>query len=430
MPPLNLATTQAASLDRRSFLRQTIAGGLLAVSTSCRGISSSKQLSPPNQIFFVSSGKTCVIRSDGTGFRVLEFSVPNQATWQPAGFFSDGRRVLVLSMEPRRDGPGRPFDEYYTQTPTHIWSYDLVSDSLVELCTRDRMAPFQTPALLVGDSRLLVQVVRKQVGQIWSMNLDGSDAREFTRAGEGFPYGLSLSPDGRRVAFHTAGPAPHAYRIWTSDVDGGNRTLIAGHPEHLHFGPVWSPEGAWLTWVDCLQRKDPGHDWADVCVGRPDGTEVRTLTEGQIHWFGATYGNPTQRGSGSNMLAWTSTDEVLFTRKLPGSRVAWEYQAQRPDTDHFNRDWKPELSQGGTEICRIHPRTGAVTRLTTSNPPGWDFRASESSDGRDVAFCRCATGELPSLWVMRPDGSGQKQVSTGIDGQGADHPRWVPSRRT
>ena len=49
------------------------------------------------------------MNSDGTGLRYLEFDVPNQASWQPGGFFADGQRVLLLSMEPRRDGPGRPF---------------------------------------------------------------------------------------------------------------------------------------------------------------------------------------------------------------------------------------------------------------------------------------------------------------------------------
>lgn len=36
----------------------------------------------------------------------------------PAGPALPGGRVVLLSMEPRRDGPGRPFDDYYTQTPT------------------------------------------------------------------------------------------------------------------------------------------------------------------------------------------------------------------------------------------------------------------------------------------------------------------------
>lgn len=415
-------------LNRRRFLAGTALGAAGLLAGACGPLRSVVRGREPNRLFFVSAGKTCVIRSDGTGFKALEFDVPNQATWQPAGFFPDGRRVLFLSMEPRRDGPGRPFDEYYTQTPTHIWSYDLDSGSLVELCTRERMAVFETPALLVGSDRILVQVVKNKVGQIWNMNLDGTDAREFTRANEGFPYGLSLSPDGRRVAFHTAGPSPHSYRIWTSDVDGGNRVLVAGHPDHLYFGPMWSPDGQWLAWVDCRHKSDPGHDWADVCVGRPDGRDVRTLTEGQVHWFGATYGGPTQRAGGSNMMAWTHEGRLLFSRKLPGTKVPWEYQANRPDTDHFNRDWKPEASSGGTEICRLDPVSGLVSALTRNQPPRWDLRASESADGREVVFLRCATGELPSLWVMRPDGTRQRMISTGIDGKGADHPRWVPTK--
>src|SRR5437899_763696 len=189
------------------------------------------------RLFFVSQGKTALINADGTGLRYLEFDVPSQATWQPCGFFSDGRRVLFLSMEPRRDGPGRPFDEYYTQTPTHIWIYDLDSGKLEEIATRDRMAVFCTPQLLLSDHRMLVQVVRNKVGQIFSMNLDGTDAREFTRADEGFPYGLSLSPDGRRVAYHLA--AGGGYRIWTSDADGSNRVRVAAHPNHLYFGTSW-----------------------------------------------------------------------------------------------------------------------------------------------------------------------------------------------
>ena len=162
---------------------------------------------------------------DGSELKYLNFDKPGQATWQPGSCFRDGRRVVVLSMEPRRDGPGRPFEEYYTQTPTHLWQYDLQSGSLDEICTRDRIAPFTTPALLISDDRLLIQVVKNKIGQIFSVRLDGSDAREFTKAGEGLPYGLSLSPDGKRVAFHLA--SPQGYQVWTSDIDGSNRTRVA-----------------------------------------------------------------------------------------------------------------------------------------------------------------------------------------------------------
>ena len=125
-------------MNRRQFLERSWLGSL-TVASGCA-------LRPPDgrgpeHLFFTASGKTCVIDSTGQNFHELEVSAPGQVTWQPAGFLEDGR-VLLLSMEARRDGPGRPFDEYYHQTPTHVWAYDLDRKSLEELATRDRLAPF------------------------------------------------------------------------------------------------------------------------------------------------------------------------------------------------------------------------------------------------------------------------------------------------
>ncbi|MEX2286095.1 MAG: serine/threonine protein kinase [Planctomycetaceae bacterium] len=377
------------------------------------------------RFFFTSQGKTAIIHADGTGLRYFEFDVPGQATWQPGPLFSDGRRVVFLSMEPRRDGPGKPFDEYYTQTPTHIWVHDLQSGSLDELCTKERIAPFETPALLVSDDRLLVQVVKDKVGRVVSMRLDGSDPRDFTKAGEGLPYGFSLSHDGKRVAFHIA--SNEGYQVWTSDLTGENRTKIMGQPSHIYFGTSWSPDDQWIVYVDCIPGQDGGHDWCDVCIGRADGSEHRVLTSGMAMWFAATYGPPEAHGGGSNLPAWTQDGQILFPRRLPGSKVPWEYQGNRPDQDHFNRDFKPELAKGGVGICRLNPRDGQVTELTRAQTAVWDFRASESPDGRQVVFCRAATGDVPAIWVMDADGSNPRQITKGVDDKGVDHPRWLPA---
>jgi len=376
------------------------------------------------RLYFTSQGKTAAMDADGGALRHFDFEVPDQATWQAGGFFSDGR-VLFLSMEPRRDGPGRPFGEYYHKTPTHLWIHDPRDDSLTEIADRDRLAVFITPQLLLNDDRLLVQVVAEDgVAQTYSMNLDGSDARAVTQAGEGMPYGLSASPDGRRLAFHLASPS--GYQIWTSDLDGGSRTLVAAHDDYLYFGPSWSPNGEWLVYQGCLYGQDPGHDWADLCLGRPDGSGQRTLTSGQALWFGATYGSLETRGGGSNMPVWTADGAVLAARRLTGSKVAWEYRSDHPDTDHFNRDYKPKGARGGTEICRFDPGDGSAVRLTRSDPPVWDFRQSPSPDGRQMVFCRAETGGVPAIWVADADGENQQMLTAGLDGAGVDHPRWVP----
>lgn len=415
----------AFTIGRREFVGLLVLTTGLSTGLHSINCSLSAQLPSvnPRRFFFTSQGKTAIASSDGEMLKYLEFNKPGQATWQAGSFFRDGRRVILLSMEPRRDGPGRPFDEYYTQTPTHLWQYDLESESLQEICTVGRIAPFVTPALLLSDNRILIQVVKNKVGQIYSVNLDGSDAREFTKAGDGLPYGLSLSPDGKRVAFHLA--SPQGYQVWASDVDGSNRTRVAAKAGHLYFGTQWSPDGEWILYVDCLHQQDPGHDWADVCIGRSDGSEHRVLTNGQSMWFAATYGNEKTKGSGSNVPAWTLDGHILFPMRTQDAKVPWQYRVNQSDVDHFNRDFKPELARGGTQICRLDPKDGSIKPLTTSVESVWDFRCSQSPDGKEIVFCRAATGEAPAIWVVDHDGENPRQLTRGFENMGADHPRWV-----
>src|SRR5712692_10335296 len=124
-------------ITRRQFLASVVLSPAVA-NSSCRQLATSRDATPSRpRFFFVSHGKTALMNADGSGLHYFDFIVPEQVTWQPGPFFSDGRRVIFLSMEARRDGPGRPFDEYYTQTRTHLWLYDLDEDTLAEIATRD-----------------------------------------------------------------------------------------------------------------------------------------------------------------------------------------------------------------------------------------------------------------------------------------------------
>lgn len=416
------------TMNRNHFYRAVVLMAFLCATQFCGALRAAEPVAnSEHRLLFTSQGKTGLIEVESGDVRYLDFQSPNQATWQPGPCFADGQRMIVLSMEPRRDGPGKSFDEYYTQTPTHLWIHDLKTGALDEICDQPRLATFVTPQLLIAEDRLLVQVVRDKVGQTYSVKLDGTDPHEFTRAGEGLPYGLSLSPDGTRVAYHLA--SPQGYQIWTCYIDGTNRVQVAAAPEHLYFGTSWSPDGEWILYVDCHYAHDPGHDWADVCIGRARGGEHRVLTQGQAMWFAATYGNEKTRGGGSNVPAWTHDGKILFPRRTADARVPWEYQSQRPDTDHFNRDFKPDSARGGTQICLLDPQDQSITALTAAESGVWDFRGSESSDGRYVVFCRAATGEAPAVWVMDRDGKNPRRLTQGVDDLGADHPRWLPQAK-
>jgi len=355
-----------------------------------------------------------MINPDGTGERYLDFDVPNQAMWQFGPQFSDGRRIILHSYEDEKT--------WTHDVKSHIWIYDLHDETLTEIATKNRPAPFMVcSVILPGEEKIVANPIIDGEQRIFTMNLDGTEQQQLTHQGDGFAYGVTLSPDGTKLAFHIT-----PYRIWTIDLNGKNQVTVASQENHLYFGPVWSPDGEWLAYLDCYTPTNPGHDWANLCVGRPDGAEHRVVTEGERHWFGTSYGAPETRGGGSNTTQWSSDGSFLtYTRALPNSQTAWQYQPQRPDTDHFNRDYVPEEARGGTEICLLNPFTGETKQLTKNEPPLWDFRTQWSADGRRIVFSRVGTGCPSELWVMDADGKNQRFLTRGYNDMGADFGRWL-----
>jgi len=124
------------------------------------------------------------------------------------------------------------------------------------------------------------------------------------------------------------------------------------------------------------------------------------------------------------MPQWTRHG-VLFTEQCLVSKTPWEFQSQRPDTDHFNREYRPELARGGTRISQLDPKSGEKRALTEFTEGRWDFRTSPSANGSHILFCRAKVGENPAIWIMDHDGGNQRFLNRGFKNQGADHPRLI-----
>ncbi|MDP2982776.1 MAG: serine/threonine protein kinase [Candidatus Latescibacter sp.] len=423
-------------MKRRSFFSGGAVVALGMLSPACSSLKSGRKAaaasSPgaPGRIMFLSRGKIGIIHEDGSNLRYLDFKIPGQKSWGYGPLFSDKRRIFLISYEEGKAWEGN--------VRTNLWIYDLRDESLRELTIKNRPAPFIVPsALLPGDERMVTGPIIDGEQRVMIMNLDGSDQRPVTRAGEGFTYCVTLSPDAKLLAFHSTGKIP--YRIIVSDLDGSHKTVIAQHPEHLYFGPAWSPDGTWLLYQDChlLNDKneilDPGHDWSDLCIGRPygpKGPEHRVITNGQSCWFAASYGNPKipeTVSSGSNLPVWSPDgSKVTYIRRMEGARPPWKWSTDRPDKDHFNRDYLPEQSRGGTYICLLDPFSGSITRLTRPEQHSWDCYPAWSPDGKEMAFSRARDGEAPGIWIMDSDGGNQRFLTRGEEDRGARYPRYIP----
>ncbi len=412
-------------MNRRQFTCNALTG-LFANSLLLTGANllpaacSSTQKRPRKILFRTLTARLGMINEDGSGLTYIEPDIPGQVSWGYGPLFSDGRRVILTSFEEGKGWEGAAL--------SHIWIYDFEAKTLDEIAAKNRPADYHVPCLLLpGEERMVTQPFIGNEQRIYTMNLDGSDQVELTHEGEGFHYGVSLNPDGTRLACHVTRIGPdNPYAIVTLRLDGSNRTRVAGHPDHLFFGTSWSPDGEWILYQDCHFRTDPGHDWSDICIGRPDGSEHKVVTSGQSHWFGTSYGTPETRGGGSNMPEWSPDGStVTYTRAKPGSKTAWQWATDRPDTDHFNRDYMPDKASGGTDICLLNPFTKAVAHLTENEPLIWDFRTVWSSQGDKMAFCRAKVGRPSELWIMDADGGDRRFLTRGENDMGVDHPRFL-----
>jgi Tol biopolymer transport system component len=409
-------------MKRRTFLQT------LAASTA---LGAARKHSPARGFLFKARGsaglfgggeKLAYMKTDGSGFRVFDFGRPNQMGWGAYDFFQDGRRALLLSIEMDDDWKTQPFQVYYPKSRTRVWICDLETAALTEIATRERMAPFYAPCALVpGEERLLVDVNMGGRGQLFSMDLDGTRAHRITTPDE-FVYGVSVSPDGKRIAFHAD------YKIQVARIDGSNRVNVDARKGYICFGTSWSPDGEWVLYQVCHPKTDPGHDWSDIWIGRPDGSENRQLTQGTSAWFAASYGPKDNPGSGSIMPRWAPDGSgILYAHRLPNSKVPWDFQPQRPDTNHFNRDFQPELARGGAEISFLDPKTKKSTPLAHPGAGQWEFRQTWSPDSKQILFCRAGVGENPAIWVMDRNGKNQRMLTKGV-GHGAEFPSFLPAR--
>ena len=354
----------------------------------------------------------------------LEFDVPNQARWQVEQFFPDGRLWALWSQEP----PKNPEADFGAKdglafARTHLWIYDTRDESVREIVVPTLSG---LSGILQGGRRVLTYCNDGGTMTITRSDPDGSD-QEVVMSKDGYGYCVTLSPDEAHAAYHITGVRErNPYEIFVVDLETGEEVLLASDPDHLNFGPEWSPDGEWILYQRCAHVQDPGHDHSDLCIGRQDGSEHRMLTRGKSHWFATSYGSPETRGGGSNIPKWSPDGRILtYTMLLPGSRTAWQYRVDSPDRDHFNRDYRPEDARGGTNICTIDPETGEIRTLTRDDPPIWNWRTEWSPDSREMLFSRAAVGCPSEVWVMDRGGGRRRFLTRGHQYQGADFARFV-----
>lgn len=254
-----------------------------------------------------------------------------------------------------------------------------------------------------------------------------------TAVRDSYPH---LSPDGRRLAFHSNRSGKQA--IWVADANGDNPTILFdGASLGTEPGtPAWSPDGSAIAFaMRPLGATDDNE--SEIYVMSADGSGVRRLTsapgdDSHPHWSadGKRIFFNSARATPDLKAEWSAQWIDIYSMSADGGdvrrhtqcRATCTYPVPSPDgrrvahrrtLPSIGLNWAGEEVRRNSEVFVTQLDGSASVNVTNSAAydgwPGW------SADGRWLYFAsnRAQPPNVGQIFAVGLDGSGLRQVTTG-----------------
>ena len=263
----------------------------------------------------------------------------------------------------------------------------------------------------------------RRTGHVWIINTDGSGHMKLTQgvSNESSPR---WSPDGSRVALVSSmGEGAEIFVYWVDEHRSAKITQLDRSPR----GISWSPDGTQIAFSMHVPEEAPslvkppkkpkGAEWAPHprvetrLKHEADGSGY--MEPGYAHLFVV----PAEGGMARQVTSGDYQHRGAPQWAADGQSLVFE--SNRVD------DWEYDFRD--SEIYAVDIQSGDIQTLTSRNGP--DRSPAVSPDGRQIAFVgyedQMQTYQVSRLYVMNADGSGKKEIETGLDRSIAS-PMWAP----
>jgi TolB protein len=207
--------------------------------------------------------------------------------------------------------------------------------------------------------------------------------------------------------------------VYISDYDGRNARQITRNGS-INLSPQWSPDGKKMLYIS-YKTGSPALHMLDLLTGKD-----RVISERQ----------------GLNIAGRFSPDSSRIALTMSADKSPELYlidasgrEVQRL-TDNFSIDVSPSWSPDGSSIAYTSDASGNphiyIMNIATKEAKRITFNGkynsspSWSPDGSSIAFSRNDGAGRFNIWVIRPDGTGEAQLTFEGDNKS---PSWSPDGR-
>lgn len=343
-----------------------------------------------------STSRAMVINLDGSENReVAPHLAEEPDTWtQFSGWSPDG--VIAVIGSGWQDPVNAAWEEEhktFRMVPGKwrydSWLKDMAKGTLTNVTQVERVSHYNVASFTPDGKKLLMTSLVEGTSKPFIMDLDGTKKTDVSGGSNGFTYGFSASPNGKRICYH------ENYQVYLAHADGSDKKHIdTGHP--FNFVPIWSPDGNRVLFLSGEHYDCHPH------TVRADGSDLRKIAD-RAGYRGVTefLDVPDFHGGSSDTPVWSFDGKSIF------------YTAQV--------DSNIELFQSTLE--------GTNVRLTFSPPGTTHYHPKPSPDGMFLLYGSKRDG-VRNLYVRNLTTNSELAITNLKAGNAAMWPHWQPRPTT
>ncbi len=249
---------------------------------------------------------------------------------------------------------------------------------------------------------------------------------------------ISLSPDGKRLAFIRGDPEHGEDDLLIANSDGTSEQKLVSHkPAYLFpsaremrsaWGPAWSPDGQTIAFM--MRTSESGAQTRDLFAVNVNDRSERQFTKmnwasvGQVAWLSDGSGlivAASEQAAPAQHQIWHVSYPGGQARKITNDANNYIGISLAADSGALATIQSEQLSNIWTEQLND---SASLKQISTNNRDGLAGLAW-TPDGRIVYTSR--SNGNPDVWIMNADGSNQKQLTS--DAAIDDQPSVTPDGR-